>query len=114
MVEAYFGGLSSELEKTCSNAELYQQIIGLLLYLSPRTRHDISAPLLIIDRFQKQPTTYCDRAAKRVKRYLKGTIYFELSNKKGSTVYNDFVDVDYACDTIDRKSMSGYTVKLGN
>lgn len=96
---------------------LYQQIVGSLLYLALRTRPDILATTIILVRFQAAPTSFCHQAAKRVLRYLKGTTRWSLryhTEAHGSLKISAFVDADYAGDVDDRKSMSGYVVKLGN
>ena len=73
MVDKFFEGYDAETDKSAVNIELYQQVIGSLLYLALRSRPDILVSVLILARFQQNPTGYCHRAAKRVLRYLKGT-----------------------------------------
>jgi len=113
MIASFFTGMSEETDKTVVEVERYQQIIGSLLYLALRTRLDILAPVLILARFAQSPTAYCHRGAKRVLRYLRGTADFMLRYSAGSTELQAFVDADYAADITDRKSMSGFMVKLG-
>ena len=114
MVEGFFSGYAAEEDKTVVNPELYQQMIGSLLYLALRTRFDILAAVLILARFRKDPTAYCHRATKRVLRYLKGTTTHGFAYTKEKLEEICHVDADYAGDTDDRKSMSGYLVKLGD
>ena len=114
MVEKFFPSFSTETDKSIVDVELYQQMIGSLLYLALRTRLDILAPVLILARFQNAPTRYCHRAAKRVLRYLRGSCDVGITYRTGSMRIRAFVDADYAGDVIDRKSMSGYLIKLGN
>ena len=113
MVESFFTGLASEEDKSAVSAELYQQMIGSLLYLALRTRPDILAPVLILARFQKAPTAYCHRGVKRVLRYLNGTTDLVICYSASGLAMIAHVDSDYAGDTMDRKSMSGYLVKIG-
>lgn len=75
---------------------------------------DVSAPVLIMTRFQKSPNGYYHRAAKRVLRYLRVTKKTGLKYFSEQPVLNKFVDADYAGDTIDRNSMYGYMIKLGD
>lgn len=114
MVESFFSGLTLEEDTTPVDITLYQQIIGSLLYLALRTRPDILAPVLILARFQNAPTQYCHRGAKRVLRYLRGTSDFTLCYRAGETTLHAYVDADYAGDAVDRKSMSGWLVKVGD
>ena len=114
MVEGFYSGLASEEDKSIVQLTQYQQMIGSLLYLGLRTRPDILVAVLILARFQKSPTAYCHRAAKRILRYLRGTTAFSMTYTTSGTDLHGFVDSDYAGDTVDRKSMSGYVVKLGD
>lgn len=114
MVEKFFEGYDSEEDLSPVNTELYQQMIGSLLYLALRTRPDILVSVLILARFQQRPTPYCHRAAKRLIRYLKGTSDYGLIYTSGTCELSVFVDSDYAGDTSDRKSTTGHLVKLGN
>lgn len=114
MVESFFTGLSSEKDKSVVLTERYQQMIGSLLYLALRTRLDILAPVLILARFQKSPTAYCHRGVKRILRYLRGTHNYRVRYHSGSLKIQAYVDADYAGDVVDRKSMSGFLIKLGD
>lgn len=114
MVESFFSSLSVEEDKSPQDVQVYQQMIGSLLYLALRTRMDILAPVLILARFQNAPTAYCRRAVKRVLRYLRGTCDFGLLYRPGSLELDGYVDSDFAGDTTDRKSMAGYLVKVGS
>ncbi|CAK9820234.1 Copia protein [Anthophora plagiata] len=93
--------------------EKYQQLIGALLYLAVSTRPDISASVAILSQHNKEPTTVDWTEAKRVVRYLKSTIHYELrlgqrDAKKGLI---GFADADWAQNKSDRKSNSGYLFK---
>jgi hypothetical protein len=114
MAEAFFTGYDAEEDKAVVHVELYRQIIGSLLYLALRTRPDVLVAVSILARFSQSPTAYCHRGAKRVLRYLRGTVNMALVYRNGETHLNAFVDSDYAGDTVDRKSMSGYFVKIGD
>jgi hypothetical protein len=61
------------------------------------------------------PTELHLMAAKRVFRYLKGTINFGvLYRKGGSESLSAYSDSDYAGDVEDRKSTSGYVFMLSS
>ena len=114
MIEGFFTGINSTNKDVLDNILSYQQMAGSLLYLGLKCRPDILAPVSILSRFQKSPSNYCFQAAKRVLRYLKGTIDFELIMKPGDITLYAYVDSDYAGDTIDRKSMTGFLMKIGH
>ena len=67
----------------------------------------------LISRFMASPTQLHFAAAKKVLRYLKGTMNYGAFYKKGET--NELVaytDSDYAWDIEDSKSTSGYVFMM--
>jgi len=114
MISTFWTGLSSEQDKSIMDVKRFEQIIGSLLYLALRSRPDILTSVLILARFQKAPTTYCHQAAKRILRYLRGTTTHGMMYESGNIKITGFVDSDYAGDVTDRKSMSGFIIKLGS
>lgn len=100
-------------EDNCIDQQKYQSAIGSLMYLSVSTRPDISFAVSSLAKFSSKPTKEHWTALKRLLRYLKGTMKFGILYKKGGvTEYIGFSDVDWAGDTNDRKSMSGYVFML--
>lgn len=95
------------------NVKLFQEIIGSLLYLALRKTPHILTAVLILARFQKNPSTYCHMAVKRIFQYLRGTSSYGINYEAAGFELNRFVDSDYAGDKNDRKSLSGYKIKLG-
>lgn len=93
---------------------LYKQIVGSLMYIT-NTRPDVQYAVSMLSRYMSKPTLMHLQAAKRVLRYLKGTMDFGLWYKKGGTgevlVYTDS---DFAGDIDSRKSTSGYVFLLDN
>ncbi|TPX46784.1 DNA-directed DNA polymerase [Synchytrium endobioticum] len=88
----------------------YQKAIGMLLYLARCTRPDIMTPVAILSKYTSHPTTYHWQAITHVLRYLKGSHDFVL--KLGGTQIVTFADVDWATDISDRKSRSGFVVRI--
>jgi transposase InsO family protein len=100
-------------EELPSNEE-YRKMIGMLLYLSTKTRPDIAASVSILSQKVSKPRD-CDwNEVKRITRYLKATREMKLRlNKRGMD--NDlqvFSDASWAEDRTDRKSNSGYLCKV--
>jgi Reverse transcriptase (RNA-dependent DNA polymerase) len=110
MLESFFAHLEAEEDTTFVELNLYQQIIGSLLYPAMKTRPDILTAVCILSRFTSAPTKYCHVAVKRVFRYLQGTIYLALEYCGSDIKMNVFVDSDYAGDTNSRKSTSGMAI----
>ncbi|CAL5351786.1 unnamed protein product [Camellia sinensis] len=93
---------------------LYKQMVGSLMYLTI-TRPDIMHGVSLISRYMEHPTELYLLAAKRIFRYLKGTTDFGILYKKGEqSGLIGFTDSDYAGDSNDRKSTSGYIFTMGS
>jgi hypothetical protein len=104
-----------------SDADLtpkYQRLVGCLMYLAVATRPDIAYYAMWLGQFSSKPSRLHMLAAKHVLRYLGGTKSLALSLGVPSTSIptslSGFIqntgcsDADWASDTIDRKSISGY------
>ena len=93
--------------------EIYQSAVGSLLYLSTRTRPDISYAVRSVARFTSKRTKQHWTAVKRIFRYLNGTMNFGLlCSKDKEKECTGYSDADWAGDVNDRKSTSGFVFKL--
>lgn len=105
-----------------SDADLlpkYQRLVGCLLYLAIATRPDISYYAMWLGQFNASPTRSHFLAAKHVLRYLAGTGTLALSlgvpsssvpsSMQGFMQNVGCSDADWASDSLDRKSISGYS-----
>ncbi|BFG32621.1 hypothetical protein CerSpe_188960 [Prunus speciosa] len=82
------------------------------MYLTA-TRPDLMYSVCLISRYMADPTEEHLLAAKRVLRYLKGTLELGLFYaREGAIELFAYTDNDYAGDYDDRKSTSGYVFKL--
>jgi hypothetical protein len=87
---------------------LYRQLVGSLLYLT-HSRLDISYAVGAVSRFMQEPHKLHWKAAKRILRYVHGTITFGIHYATYSTLdLIGFTDSDWAGDRNDRNSTSGY------
>lgn len=92
---------------------LFKQMVGCLMYLTA-TRPDLIFAVSLISRYMAKPSELHLMVAKRILRYLKGTIELGIFYKKGGCEgLVGYVDSDYAGDIEDRKSTSGYVFMLG-
>ena len=92
---------------------IYQSAVGCLLYLSTRTRPDISFAVSNVAKYSSNPTVKHWTAIKRILRYLKATTSFGLLYLASETEeLHGYSDSDWAGDLDDRKSTSGYLFKL--
>lgn len=89
---------------------LFKQVVGSLMYITS-TRPDIQFVVSLISRLMSKPMEEHYAAAKRVLRYIQGTIDYGIWYKKGGKGgIKVFTDSDYAGDLNDRKSTTGHLV----
>ncbi|KAL5794737.1 hypothetical protein ACOSP7_003331 [Xanthoceras sorbifolium] len=79
------------------------------------TRPDILHAVGLVSRYMEDPTTTHFKAAKRILRYIKGTLdfglFYSISNDYKLIGYSDS---DWGGDVDDRKSTSGFVFFMGN
>ncbi|KAJ0869676.1 putative RNA-directed DNA polymerase [Helianthus annuus] len=91
----------------------YRSMIGGLMYVM-HTRPDIAFAVGIVSRLMQSPSVYHYGAAKRIMRYLAGTVGFGLWYGKTECVtLSGFTDSDWAGTSEDMKSLSANAFFLG-
>ncbi|KAG2404035.1 Retrovirus-related Pol polyprotein from transposon TNT 1-94 Protease [Vigna angularis] len=91
----------------------YKSLIGSLRYLTA-TRPDIVFGVGLLSRFMEEPRASHLQGAKRILRYIKGTLTEGIFYSNNSNVkLVGYTDSDWAGDIETRKSTSGYTFHLG-
>jgi hypothetical protein len=98
------------------DATLFKQLVGSLMYLTV-TRPDLMYVVCLIARYMANPREEHLLIAKRVLRYLRGTVELGIFYKRSSSLNMaaylvGYTDSDYARDSDDRKSTSGYVFLL--
>ena len=91
----------------------YRSLVGALHYLT-FTRPDISFSVHQVCQYMTAPTSTHLTAAKRVLRYIKGTLYHGIAFTPGPLSLSVFSNADWAGDPNDRRSTSGLLVYLGS
>ncbi|KAK9665921.1 hypothetical protein RND81_14G146000 [Saponaria officinalis] len=99
-----------------ADGKLYRSIVGGLNYLT-HTRPDISFPVSVVSRYMHKPTKQHLGAAKRILRYVAGSLnagiwYTKVSDSNFKLV--GYSDSDHAGSLDDRKSTSGNVFSLGS
>eukprot|EP00253_Pinus_taeda_P001426 PITA_01426 len=107
-----------KLSVTCTSPEvdatLYHQLVGKLLYLT-HTHPDLSFVVGLVARFMQNPRESQWKAAKRILRYVRGTVQFGIHySAEASPLLVGFTDSDWAGGPDDRKSIAGYVFTLGS
>ncbi|KAL8116794.1 hypothetical protein AgCh_023088 [Apium graveolens] len=90
----------------------YRSLVGSLLYLTA-TRPDIMFVPTLLSRFKQNPSQIHFGAAKRILRYLQGTLDYDICYKAGKNLnLIAYSDSDWAGSIDDMKSTSGYAFLL--
>ncbi|KAM1099314.1 hypothetical protein TB2_005809 [Malus domestica] len=106
--------LSKDDGSGSASDELYRSIVGSLLYLTA-TRPDIMYAASLLARYMHCPTNKHYGTAKRVLRYIKGTLDYGLEYVKGrKACLIGFCDSDWGGSLEDSKSTSGYAFSFGS
>lgn len=107
-------GLKLQREGNVNNCNFdYRSLIGCLMYLAVCTRPDIAHSVSYLSQFNDCHGESHYKAAKRVLRYLKGTLEYSLIFEKSNFEIIGFADADWGGDQLDRRSYTGYVFCLG-
>ena len=106
-----------KLSVTCTSPEvdatLYRQLVKKLLYLT-HTRPDLSFAVGLVAWFMQNPRESHWKAAKRILRYVRGTVQFGIHySVEAAPLLVGFTDSDWVGDLEDQKSTTGYVFNLG-
>lgn len=93
----------------------YCELIGKLLYLAVATRPDLAYVVGVLCRFVENPGREHWNAAKRVLRYLKGTVHMELvfSPTGSPDLFTTYADADLSGNPDNLRSTGGFAVCVG-
>ena len=92
----------------------YKQTMGSLMYAMIVTRLDLAFPISVVSQDMARPGSMHWTAVERIMRYLKSTLDVKLCLGGANIVLSGYCDADYAGDTNDRKSTTGYMLKVGS
>jgi hypothetical protein len=91
----------------------YRKAIGALIYLAMGTRPDICWTVSKLSQHLDNPGREHINALKRLLRYIQGTKSLSLLYTPSDGKLTGYTDSDWARDTSDRRSTSGYVMTLG-
>ena len=90
----------------------YRELIGALMYLSVGTRPDITHAVNYLSQFNNKHDARHWKAAKRVLRYLRGTLDKGLVYRRDDKALIGLADADWGNSELDRRSYTGYSFIL--
>ncbi|XP_067945011.1 uncharacterized protein [Watersipora subatra] len=96
-----------------ADPNLYQSMVGSLLYAAVSTRPEIAEAVGALAKFNACPTQTHLTAAKRVIRYLKGTKDLCLKFRKQGKPMVGYTDADYASDADQHSKSSAVFINAG-
>lgn len=104
---------SSCAEAVFSDVTLFRTLVGSLQYLT-LTRPEISHAVNVVCQHMHAPQACHYALVKRILRYLKGTLSHGLHFTSGPLVLTAYADADWAGDSSDRRSTTGFCIFLGS
>lgn len=100
--------------ESLANQKHYQMIVGELMFAAIATRPDIMCAVGQLSQFNSNPSSKHLFAAKRVLRYLQGTLTLGITYRLPPVKLTGLTDADWAGDINTRRSTTGYVVMLNN
>ncbi|XP_067930977.1 uncharacterized protein [Watersipora subatra] len=112
------GLLTASADKQENNQDTqfpYRQAVGCFIYPITGTRPDISWTVSKLSQFFDKPNATHVQVTKPLLHYLKGTKHYTLKfSTKSKEELTMFTDSDWAGDTKDRRSTSGYLASVAS
>ena len=106
--------LSKHDDEEKVNPTFFKSMVGSLRYLTC-IRPDILFGTVLVNRYMEAPTMTHLKAAKRIVRYLKGTLdYGLLYSPSKDFKFVGYSDSDWVKDMDDRKSNTGFVFYMGD
>ena len=103
--------LENHGEEDKVDVTLFKQIVGSLRYMC-NSRPDIGFAVGLVSRYMSEPRVSHMKAARRILRYLKGSIDYGILFRRDSegkeVTVTCFSDADWCGDKEDRRSTTGY------
>ena len=93
---------------------LYPQLVGILFHIT-QSQPDLAYTVDVVARYMQEPHEIHWKVAKRIVHYVQGMKHFRVHYDASSPLeLVGFTDFDWAIDSIDRKSTSGYVFMLAH
>ncbi len=103
-----------DFQATEESRTAYQSAVGSLMYAMLGTRPDIAFAVSVVSRYSSNPNESHWKAVKRIFRYLKQTVNYQLVFRGDLKPLTGYTDADWAGDQDTRRSTSGYVFDVGS
>ena len=103
-----------DFQATEASRTAYQSTVGSLMYAMLDTRPDIAYAVSIMSRYGSNPNKAHWKAVKRIFRYLRQTVDYQLVFRGDLKSLSGYTDADWAGDQDTRRSTSGYVFDVGS
>lgn len=91
----------------------YKAAVGSLMYAMVGTRMDLAFAVSVVSQHMAKPGPMHWATIKRIMRYLKGSLNHKLCLGGNNIALHGYCDADWAGDTNDRRSTTGYVFFVG-
>ena len=94
----------------------YAEAVGTLMYIAIATRPDIAYAVGVLSRFSSNPGVAHWKAVHHLFRYMQATKDLKLTyapDPSQTSLFTTYCDADFAGNIDNKKSTSGYVVKIG-
>ena len=103
-----------DFQATEASRTAYQSAVGSLMYAMLGTRPDIAYAVSVVSRYGSNLNKSHWKAVKRVFRYLRDTVNYQLVFRGDLKPLTGYTDADWAGDQDTRRSTSGYVFDVGS
>ena len=101
-----------DFQATDASRTAYQSAVGSLMYAILGTRPDIAYAVSVVSRYGFNPNESHWKAVKRIFRYLRDTVNYQLIFRGDLKPLSGYADADWAGDQDTRRSTSGYVFDI--
>ena len=106
----------TEEDAALMRSKPYAEAVGTLMYIAIATRPDIAYAVGVLSRFSSNPGVAHWKAVHHLFRYMQATKDLKLTyapDPSQTSLFTTYCDADFAGNIDNKKSTSGYVVKIG-
>ena len=109
-----YSAAKEDFQATEASRTAYQSAVGSLMYAILGTRPNIAYAVSVVSRYGSNPNESHWKAVKRIFRYLRQTVNYQLIYRGDLRPLARYTDTNQASDLDTRRSTSGYIFNIGS